>query len=58
MGLKEIMKLFDKLKSSTNPKDVVKYGSCISKICKFQNSAYSQYRAILRQFPETKVYYN
>ncbi|KAL6605489.1 hypothetical protein U3516DRAFT_556458 [Neocallimastix sp. 'constans'] len=59
MGLKEIMKLFDKLKSSTNPKDVVKYGSCISKICKFQNSAYSQYRAILRQFPETKdILYN
>lgn len=53
-GLQEIKELFTKLRSSTNTKDISSYALNISNICKFQNSAYSQYNTIIRQFPDAK----
>jgi len=54
-GLQEIKELFTKLRSSTNRKDIASYSGNISKICKLQNSAFSQYNSIIRRFPDARV---
>ncbi|OUM62400.1 hypothetical protein PIROE2DRAFT_11307 [Piromyces sp. E2] len=53
-GLQEIKELFTKLRSSTNIKDIASYSGNISKICKIQNTAFSQYNNIIRRFPDAK----
>ncbi|ORX77038.1 hypothetical protein BCR32DRAFT_270911 [Anaeromyces robustus] len=53
-ALKEIKTLFTKLRSSTNIKDILTYNTYVSNICKYQNSAYSQYNSIIREFPDEK----
>ncbi|ORX42838.1 hypothetical protein BCR36DRAFT_149995 [Piromyces finnis] len=59
-GLQEIKELYNKLRNTTNPKDIASYGQHIVNISKYQESANWQYKNILRQFPESvdilKVY--
>ena len=54
-GLKEIKNLYSKLRSSTNAKDVTGYISDVARLCKIQNSTETQYKNIIRYYPDAKV---
>ncbi|OUM67312.1 hypothetical protein PIROE2DRAFT_58857 [Piromyces sp. E2] len=53
-GLQEIKDLFEKLKQSTNIKDVITYSFHVNNIYKFQNAANKQYKSIVIEFPNNK----
>jgi hypothetical protein len=53
-GLKEIKELFNNLKRGINSKDVNSYINSINNISEFQESAFSQYKSIIRHFPDAK----
>jgi len=53
-SLREIKNLYSKLSNSTNVRDVVNYIGDVTRLCKVQNSTSSEYKSVLRNYPDNK----
>jgi len=56
-SLMEIKNLYNKLETGTTLKDVASYIDDIGHICKIEKSAASEYRSLIRKYPDDKVGY-
>jgi len=54
-GLREIKSMYAKLRHSATPRHIDPYLKNIIEIGKYQNLANSQYRNIIRQYPDSRV---